>query len=104
MQVISKQSLLFKAEGKEDFVLSNSAVRIFAPDWIKDTPLYKLAEADGTIEEVEVKSPAPTFKKQDSGVTDTGLQGGFASKPLTDSVTGQPLVDPKKQYPDLDKK
>jgi hypothetical protein len=74
MQVISKQSLLFKAEGKEDFVLSNSEVRIFAPDWIKDTPLYKLAEADGTLEEVEVKSPAPTVKKADDKPEVTGLK------------------------------
>lgn len=74
MQVISKQSLLFKAEGKEDFVLSNSAVRIFAPDWIKDTPLYKLAEADGTLEEVEVKSPTPTVNKVQDKPEVTGLK------------------------------
>jgi hypothetical protein len=74
MQVISKQSLLFKAEGKEDFVLSNSEVRIFAPDWIKDTPLYKLAESDGTIEEVEVKSPAPKLVKPEDKPEVTGLK------------------------------
>ncbi len=101
MQVISKQSLLFKADGKEDFVLANSDVMIFAPDWIKDTDLFKLAEKDGTIVEVERKSPSPTVKKSDSGATDTGLSGSVPSK---DPVTGQPLVDPKKQNPEGDKK
>jgi hypothetical protein len=65
MQLTSKQSFLFKAEGKDDFVLSNSETVIVAPDWIKSTPLYDLAVQDGLITEytqVTGEGPKPVKK------------------------------------------
>lgn len=75
MQVTSTQSYLFRADGKVDFVLPHSEkgeIRV-APDWIKDTELYKLAESDGSLVEVSVKSPAPKLVKSEDK-SDVGLK------------------------------
>jgi hypothetical protein len=76
MQVTSTQTYLFRAEGKEDFVLPHSEkgeIRV-APDWIGDTELFKLAESDGSIKEVSVKSPAPKVVKPEDPKPDLGLK------------------------------
>ena len=76
MQVTSTQSYLFKAEGKEDFVLPHSEkgeIRV-ATDWIRDTNLFKLAESDGSLVEMSVKSPAPKVAKPEDKQEGLGLK------------------------------
>jgi hypothetical protein len=65
MQITSKQTLLFKVEGRQKYTLQPSKEPTFAPDYIRGTQLFKLATADGTIQEfVPVAAPvAPVDDK-----------------------------------------
>lgn len=56
MRVISKQTLLFRVQGQKDYILRPSVHPVVAPDHIRNTHLFKLAVADGTVEEF---IPAP---------------------------------------------
>ena len=74
MLVISKQTLLFQAEGK-DFRLEHSTTPVVAPDWIRDTKLFELATSDDTL--VEYDRPGSAKAKQQKTPGDpNGLQGG----------------------------
>ncbi|MHB8084049.1 hypothetical protein [Clostridium botulinum] len=53
MKIYTNKVLLFK-DGDLQHKATNFEIQP-APDWIKDTPLFKLAKADGTLTVIESK-------------------------------------------------
>lgn len=51
MQVTSKQTLIFRVAGQKDYVLRPTKHPVSAPEYLRDTQLYKLAASDGTVQE-----------------------------------------------------
>jgi hypothetical protein len=51
MQIVSTRTLQFRVKGRQDFVLRPSPRPVFAPEYIRDTKLFRFALKDGSIEE-----------------------------------------------------
>jgi hypothetical protein len=51
MQVISKQTLIFRVPGQKNYVLHPTKHPVSAPESLRSTPLFKLAISDGTVQE-----------------------------------------------------
>jgi hypothetical protein len=62
MQITSKQTLIFRVPGQKDYVLRPSQHPVIAPEHIRGTQLFKLAAADGTIQEFVPVAPVDTSK------------------------------------------
>lgn len=65
MQVISKQTLIFRVQGKKDFVLHPTNHPVSASEHIRDTHLFKLAASDGTVQEFVPVPVAPVAPSDD---------------------------------------
>ena len=59
MQILTKKPYLFK-NGDEKFISKGGMVIEICPDWIAQTPLYKLAAAEGNIVELAAKGRTAT--------------------------------------------
>ena len=57
MQVTSKQTLIFRVPGQKNYVLHPTKHPVSAPEYIRDTQLYKLAASDQTIQEFVPVAP-----------------------------------------------
>jgi colicin import membrane protein len=62
MQITSKQTLLFRVQGQMDFILRPSQRPVNAPEYIRDTNLFKLAVSDKTVEEFVPAAPVDEAK------------------------------------------
>jgi hypothetical protein len=74
MQIITSQTYLFQADGKESLRVAAGPHPVLVPDWIKDTLLFRLAVDDGSIKEVEVKSAPVAVKVPEPSKEVTGLE------------------------------
>lgn len=74
MRLFSRKTFLFK-DGDEEAIVKNHEI-VDAPDWIANTPLFKLAESSGDIEIInsvekqKVAENGKKNKKQESPTTD----------------------------------
>lgn len=71
MRIYSNKSLLF-INGDERVKVKNFEMTD-VPDWVKDTPLFKLAKADGTLTIIESKEQ--TIAAENGDLKKTGKNG-----------------------------
>ena len=92
MHIIVNRSMAFRNPKKEgSYFIASTGGKVFdnhtaklsgtqmgAPEWIRSTPEWKLAIADGSIVEIAVKSPAvaaaPAPKKTETPAAELGIK------------------------------